>query len=62
MILRKLKKNYVSKIDQFLAEFDHKRPTLSASQKAEIKKHERIFRLRDQALADVDAAELWEDF
>lgn len=62
MIFRKLKKFYVSKIDQFLAAFDRKRTALSESQKAEIKKHERISRLRDHAGNETGKKEIWEDF
>lgn len=41
--------DYVSDIDQFLQALEKRYPTLSASQKAEIAKYQRIFYLRDIA-------------
>ncbi len=43
-----LDKAYISPYDRFLHDFDKNHPQ-SASQQAEIKKHERIFALRDPA-------------
>lgn len=43
----KTNKNYISPIDEKLAEFDNTHPT-TASQQAEIAKHERIQTLRDK--------------
>ena len=43
-------KAYVSPYDYFFHEFDTNHP-LSASQQAEIKKHQRIFKLRDEELS-----------
>ncbi len=40
-------KNYVSDIDQFIHNFDALHPEASKSQQKEIKKHDRIFSLRD---------------
>ena len=42
-------KAYVSPYDYFFHEFDTHHP-LSASQEAEIKKHQRIFKLRDEVI------------
>jgi len=54
--------NYVSEIDQFLIGFDKKHPELSQSQRKEIAKHERIFRLRDDPSYTEPSNNLWEDF
>lgn len=58
-----MQKNFVSELDQFLADFDTQHPEKSASQKASIKKHQRIAKLRD----DPEAAKklqdkIWGDF
>lgn len=50
MIFKKLKKNHVSETDQFLAAFDAEHPEKSASQLAEIAKHEKIAQLRDHVM------------
>jgi hypothetical protein len=44
-----MKKNsgFVSEIDQFLQKFDQEHPELSAAQRKEKLKYERIYRLRD---------------
>ncbi len=54
-------KAYVSPYDEFLFEFDatHNK---SASQMKEIKKHERIARMRDDKDYQSDKGEIWEDF
>ncbi len=39
---------FVSDLDQFLQNFDKKNPQKSASQKAVIKKTQRVFELRDR--------------
>jgi hypothetical protein len=48
----KVNKNYVSDIDTFLVEFDHKNTNRSASQIAEKKKYDRIFKLRDNSIVE----------
>lgn len=48
MIFPKLHQNYVSDIDRFLQEFDANHPDRSPAQQAEIAKHQRIARLRDE--------------
>ena len=48
----KINKNYVSDIDTFLAEFDQKNTIRSASQIAEKKKYDRIFKLRDNPIVE----------
>lgn len=45
----KTDKHYVSEIDKRLAEFDQTHPK-SPSQQAEIDKHERVYRLRDNPI------------
>lgn len=52
---------YVSPYDKFLFEFDAKHKK-TASQLKEIKRHERIFYLRDHAQHKEDEAEIWRDF
>lgn len=54
-------KAYVSPIDRFLFEFDaaHEK---SASQLAEIKKHEKIAVQRDNAKHSTEKQEIWEEF
>ncbi|HFD2404723.1 TPA: CBU_0585 family protein, partial [Legionella pneumophila] len=54
-------KAYVSPYDKFLYEFDatHKK---SASQLQEIKKHERLFKMRDDKDYKIDQSDIWEGF
>ncbi|MBA2656752.1 MAG: hypothetical protein H0U70_07160 [Tatlockia sp.] len=54
-------KAFVSPIDKFLFEFDAKHPK-SLSQFVEIKKHERIFFLRDNAIKKDNEGEIWGEF
>ena len=54
-------KAYVSPYDRFLFEFDATHDK-SASQLKEIKKHQRIAALRDQATPKGDEEELWNEF
>ena len=54
-------KAYVSPYDRFLFEFDATHDK-TASQLKEIKKHQRIFNLRDNADAVQPADELWTEF
>ena len=56
-----LNKAYISPIDEFLFKFD-KNHEKSASQLKEIKKHERIFKLRDNAQTKDAEGEIWGDF
>ena len=62
MNFTKCNKNFVSEIDQFLAEFDKRHPQQSPSQQYEIKKYERIARLRDQAEVESTPKDIWEGF
>ena len=43
----KLKRNFVSEIDNFLAAFDRSNPTKSASQQQEIKQYQALMAKRD---------------
>ncbi|WP_131783163.1 CBU_0585 family protein [Legionella gresilensis] len=54
-------KAYISPYDEFFYEFDeeHKK---SHSQMVEIKKNERVARLRDNAEPDPSQNEIWEEF
>ena len=58
---QKIDKHYVSEADKRLAELFRTLPK-SASQIAEIKKHDRIYRLRDDANASKDEqrSDLWD--
>lgn len=47
-MFKKLTKDYISEIDQFLAEL-HKNQQPSLSQQAEVAQHQKIARLRDHA-------------
>lgn len=55
-------KSYVSDLDKFLVTFDTENPQQSPSQQAEIKKYERIGRLRDQASQTTASSKIWQDF
>lgn len=57
----KVDRNYVSEEDAFLKRLNESLP-LSAAQKAELKKSERISRLRDDPDAEVGENTLWEGF
>lgn len=56
-----INKAYVSLYDKFLYKFDLKHKP-SASQLKEIKKHQRIAYLRDNAKHNKSTDEIWEDF
>ncbi len=53
---------YVSEIDSFLQEYDKKHPELSQSQRKEIAKLKRIYRLRDDATASEKSSTGWDQF
>ena len=54
---------YTSKLDLFLSAFDQAHPRLSASQRAEKEKYDRINKLRDHQSAEVQSKNtLWEKF
>lgn len=56
-----INKAYVSPYDQFLYKFDATHDK-TESQLREIKKHQRIARLRDEANPKVGGEEIWKDF
>lgn len=62
MSQNKILRNYVSPIDLFLNKFDQEHPELSASQRLEIAKFQRIYRLRDDANRPDEKNKLPEDF
>lgn len=62
MSSNKILTSYVSEIDKFLLEFDKQHPTLSLSQKIEIAKLQRVYRLRDDAKSTDSEKKLWDDF
>jgi hypothetical protein len=53
----KILTNFVSDIDQFLAEFDQTH-SFSTSQQAEISKYQRVYELRDQLLTNKEVKEI----
>lgn len=57
----KVSKNYRSEFDIFFHEFDSKRKKLPESRIKEIKKHEAIFKKRDNAIEEEDNT-IWKDF
>ena len=59
--LQDIDKAYVSPYDKFLYQFDATH-VKSVSQLKEIRKHQRIAILRDEANPNVRKDELWEDF
>lgn len=70
-MFKKIDRNHVSDIDQFLQEFDEQQTEKTASQQAEIDKHARIHGLRDGAShADEQQSEpnsgsdkaIWDEF
>ncbi|WP_423063957.1 CBU_0585 family protein [Candidiatus Paracoxiella cheracis] len=56
---QKTEKNFVSKIDKKLAEFNRTHPK-SASQDAEINKYKRLYKLRDHAIVEKKKKDIWE--
>lgn len=48
----KVQNLYVSEVEKFLNDFNETHPKLSESQLADIKKHTRISRLRDEAATE----------
>jgi hypothetical protein len=61
MLLGKKIVDYVSAIDRFIRKFDETHP-LSASQRAEIKKYQRISQLRDHPTDQKESNQIWEEF
>ena len=58
---RKKITGYVSPADEMLKEFNRTHED-SDAQMAEYKKHQRVFQLRDNAVAQNPSDEIWEDF
>ena len=52
---------YTSELDRFLFEYDQKHPKLSAAQRAEKEKYDRIYALRDKP-SEVRSEEFWDNF
>ena len=61
MSKEKIRKNYVSPLDEFLNQFDQEHPKLSKSQQKEKEKYARIYRLRDQ-VSTCEIKKIPEDF
>jgi hypothetical protein len=53
---------YSSKLDLFLSAFDQSHPRLSASQRAEKEKYDRIYQLRDHKTKPQPKNTLWDKF
>lgn len=63
-MMKKINTSYVSPLDEFMAEFNRQHPEKSASQEKEIKKYNRISRLRDDETAQDPVAHprgLWDE-
>ncbi|MCD8500333.1 MAG: hypothetical protein LRY67_00290 [Gammaproteobacteria bacterium] len=60
----RLKRDYVSELDQFLQNFDREHPCDSLAKEHEILKHAKIARLRDatQHHLDETSSILWDKF
>ena len=54
--------NFISEPDKFLKKFDRQHPEKSASQQAEIAKHEHLAKLRDEQQSTNEQEEIWQDF
>lgn len=53
---------YVSELDQFLAELRERYPKLSSSQRAELAKYTRIYKLRDNPVQETKHETIWGNF
>lgn len=53
---------YTSGLDDFLAEFDKTHHKMSASQRKEIEKHNRIYNLRDNPAPQEEKDTFWDKF
>lgn len=62
MAKQRVDKSFVSELDQFIQQFDLDHPEKSDSQIADIKKHQRISQLRDNARLSDKPSKIWEDF
>lgn len=56
-----INKSYVSPYDKFMFEFDQTHE-LSESQIKEINKHQRIFKMRDEAQTAEETRKIWSGF
>lgn len=62
MNLDKLKKNFVSDVDQLLENLDAKNQAKPESVRTEVNKHQRIAKLRDDANAVDKTQKIWRGF
>jgi hypothetical protein len=53
---------YTSELDLFLKQWDQQHPKFSSSQRQEINKYQRIYRLRDQAVSLPETKTFWDKF
>lgn len=53
---------YTSPLDIFLADFNENHPRLSESQRAEVKKYQRIYQCRDNPCVSDKPETMWEKF
>lgn len=52
---------YLSEGDKFIKEFNQAHP-MSMSQKEEVKKHQRVYQLRDKQVNEDTPSGIWEEF
>jgi hypothetical protein len=57
---QRVEKNYISEIDKRMVKFDRTH-SKTASQQAEIKKYQRIFRLRDNPTLEEEKKDIWSE-
>jgi len=53
---------YTSELDNFLVEFDKTKHKLSASQRKEVDKYNRVFAMRDNPQQSKDQETFWDQF
>ena len=58
----RMKRSFVSSLDQFLFDFDDKKQNLSASQQSEVQKANRVEKMRDNANYESTPDSVWDDF
>lgn len=53
---------YISELDEFLSEYDKNHPKLSASQRKEMEKYAKVYKLRDLPEPPLSKDSLWDNF
>lgn len=63
MAKQRIDTSFVSELDKFIQQFDVEHPEKSESQIADIKKSDRVAKLRDHAISSTTAEQkIWEEF